>query len=64
MSGLTLPYSSPSHDLPHSTIWSSVLKVAVFNAWEQLPMEQIDGHIQKIKDLGWMLLLKAKGHQD
>ena len=36
------------------------LRAAVLNAWEQLPMEQIDGHIWKMGD-HVEAILKAKG---
>jgi hypothetical protein len=48
------------HHLTHLPSTVEQLRAAVLNAWEQLPMEKIDGHIQKMGDCV-EAVLKAKG---
>jgi DDE superfamily endonuclease len=45
---------------PRSTV--ELLRAAVLDAWEQLPMEQIDGHIRKMGDCVEAVLKDKGGH--
>jgi hypothetical protein len=48
------------HHLTHCLSTVEQLRAVVINAWEQLPMEQIDGHTWKMGDC-IEAVLKAKG---